>query len=124
MGDALVIANSTPVFVTLFAHYFLGEKCGIVTVVASFFTVIGVVIIAKPPVIFGNEDFDDEMMAATFLALGSMLVATASYLVLRYIRKIHHVVTTLFFGGWGTLETGVLVIILGVWSLPSCPKDW
>lgn len=147
MGDALVISSSTPVFVTLFAHYFLGEKCGVIPILSAVMTVFGVIVIAKPPHIFDNEEFDrktmvckylhvriyalhalcklfDFMKIGTFLALGSMLVATCSYLVLRYIRKVHHVLTTLFFGGWGTAETVVLVLVLGVWSWPNCYKDW
>ncbi|OXA52147.1 hypothetical protein Fcan01_13029, partial [Folsomia candida] len=124
MGDALVISSSTPVFVTLFAHYFLGEKCGVIPILSAVMTVFGVIVIAKPPHIFDNEEFDRKTMIGTFLALGSMLVATCSYLVLRYIRKVHHVLTTLFFGGWGTAETVVLVLVLGVWSWPNCYKDW
>jgi drug/metabolite transporter (DMT)-like permease len=42
IGDALTIASSTPILVALFARIFLGERCGIVTVVASIFTMVGV----------------------------------------------------------------------------------
>jgi drug/metabolite transporter (DMT)-like permease len=53
-----------------------------------------------------------------------MLVATVSYLVLRYIRKVHYAVTNVAFGSWGTFENFGLALIFGVLSWPNCYKDW
>lgn len=47
MPDASIIAFSCPVFVTLFAHLFLGEKCGITPFIVSLTTLSGVVIITR-----------------------------------------------------------------------------
>lgn len=64
MGDALVIANSTPVFVTLFAHYFLSEACGLIPILSAVMTVVGVVVIVNPSHILGREEFDRETMVS------------------------------------------------------------
>lgn len=64
MGDALVIASATPIVVTILARIFLAEKCGLVTIFASIFTLVGVVIINKPPLLTGNDSFDRQTLAS------------------------------------------------------------
>jgi len=62
MGDALTIASSTPIFVAILARIFLGEKCGVVTIVASVFTLIGVVAMTRPPMLTGAAEFDTDTL--------------------------------------------------------------
>jgi drug/metabolite transporter (DMT)-like permease len=64
MGDALTIASSTPIFVAILARVFLGEKCGVITVVASLFTFIGVVAMTRPPMLTGAESFDTQTLVS------------------------------------------------------------
>ncbi len=54
LADASVIVFSTPVFVSLMAHVFLGERAGIVGVLTAIFTFAGVVIISRPPMLSGE----------------------------------------------------------------------
>jgi len=60
MADSMVISFSTPVFVTLVAHLFLGEKCGILPVVSGVVVLLGVGVITRPPLLTGNEAFDSD----------------------------------------------------------------
>lgn len=56
LSDASVIIFSTPVFVVIFARIFLNEPCGVFNVVTIFFTLMGVVLITRPPLLFNGEE--------------------------------------------------------------------
>lgn len=53
LADATVIMFSNPVFTALLAWIFLKEKCTIWDCVFTVFTLAGVIMIARPPFIFG-----------------------------------------------------------------------
>jgi len=53
-----------------------------------------------------------------------MVFATTTFVLLRYLRKLHYSMITLFFGLWGTGETLVLALIVGRLELPRCSEDW
>ena len=55
LGDATVITFTSPVFTTLFAYTLLSESCSIVDGVCGIFSFVGVVIAARPNVIFGEQ---------------------------------------------------------------------
>lgn len=40
------------------AHKVLGEKCGLVPIVSAIFTLLGVIVISRPPHLTGEEEFD------------------------------------------------------------------
>jgi len=58
IGDTSVITYSTPVLVTVLAHFFLGERCGVFPIIVAFVTLCGVVIVTKPPLLTGAAGFD------------------------------------------------------------------
>ncbi|CAG7729703.1 unnamed protein product, partial [Allacma fusca] len=62
VADVTVISHSGPVFVTILAHFFLDEKCGVVSILVSILTGFGVVVIVRPPFITGSESFDTGML--------------------------------------------------------------
>lgn len=62
IADSIVIGTSAPVFVTLFAFLFLGERCGLFPVLTALLALLGVGIISKPPIITGAESLSEETM--------------------------------------------------------------
>ncbi|KAG7203737.1 hypothetical protein KM043_013764 [Ampulex compressa] len=54
LADASVVVFSVPVFVAIFARIFLKEPCGWFNVITVCLTLIGVVLITRPPLIFGH----------------------------------------------------------------------
>ena len=64
LGDATTILFSSPVLVMVLSVFILKERCGVFRIVAAVTLVSGVVLIAKPPFIFGQEG------EATYDALG------------------------------------------------------
>lgn len=57
-----------PIFVALLAKIFLNEKCGLITVIASLFTLVGVVAITRPPLITGASGFDHQTLVSFIFA--------------------------------------------------------
>lgn len=58
IGDTSVITYSTPVLVTVLAHFFLGERCGVFPIIIAMVTLCGVIIVTKPPILTGATEFD------------------------------------------------------------------
>lgn len=56
LSDASVIIFSTPVFVIIFAKIFLNEPCGLFNVATIFLTIMGVILITRPPLLFNDMD--------------------------------------------------------------------
>ena len=65
LGDSSAILFSSPVIVMVLSIFILKEKCGIFRVIASATLLGGVLLIAKPPVVFGSDNTDQ-----TYDALG------------------------------------------------------
>ncbi|MEQ2175932.1 hypothetical protein GOODEAATRI_022772, partial [Goodea atripinnis] len=55
LADATVIMFSNPVFTSILAWIFLKEKCTIWDCLFTVFTFTGVILIARPPFLFGEH---------------------------------------------------------------------
>ena len=64
LADSMVIASSTPVFMTFFAYFLLGEKCGVVPVVVALITLVGVGVICRPPWLTGGGVYDHDVLVS------------------------------------------------------------
>lgn len=62
IADTSVITYSTPVLVTVLAHFFLKERCGVFPIFIAFVTLCGVVIVTKPPILTGATEFDSDTL--------------------------------------------------------------
>ncbi|CAL8087961.1 unnamed protein product [Orchesella dallaii] len=67
IGDVTVISFTTPVFVSILAYFFLGEKLGVVPVLIALITLIGIGIITRPPILSGSQEFDPLNLVRNFL---------------------------------------------------------
>ncbi|CAG7838633.1 unnamed protein product [Allacma fusca] len=123
IGDAMVINSCTPVFAYVFAFFFLGEPMGVMPMATSLVTLIGVVFIIKPPIFTGGT-MDMQTLTGAGLALGSTVLGTCSFVSLRYIRRVHYSVTMLAYGLWGSIETIIPALILGLFSFPEGKVEW
>ncbi|ODN00873.1 Solute carrier family 35 member G1 [Orchesella cincta] len=124
LADAKIIGSCRPVFVTFVAYLWLGEPCGIFPVVASMVAVIGMGVLSKPPILTGQSHFDYDTLMGTGFATLSMLAATLSLVVLRYLRGVHVAVVTLAFGFWGTLLSFACSVAIERFDVPQTNEDW
>ncbi|XP_049615266.1 solute carrier family 35 member G1 [Syngnathus scovelli] len=129
LADATVIMFSNPVFTSLLAWVFLKEKCTIWDCVFTVFTLTGVILIARPPFLFGEhiqgiEGNYTNHIKGTIAAFAGAIGAACTMVVLRKIGKsVHYYLSVWYYAVIGFIECVITVSILGEWKLPFCGQD-
>lgn len=132
LADASVIIFSTPVFVAIFARLFLKEPCGIFNAITVVLTLIGVVLITRPPIIFGDSIpslIDDQITDGDYdlwgpvAAISSTLFGANAYVLLRALKGLHFSVIMTNFGSFALVYTFIISWFLGSLCMPSCGTD-
>ncbi|XP_050070445.1 solute carrier family 35 member G1 [Anopheles maculipalpis] len=132
LADASVIIFSTPVFVAIFARLFLREACGMFNVITIILTLIGVVLITKPPFLFGDNQVsivDEQIMENGYdiwgpvAALSSTLFGANAYVLLRALKGLHFSVIMSNFGAFALLYTLIVCYYIGALCWPLCGTD-
>lgn len=129
LADATVIMFSNPVFTSLLAWVFLKERCTIWDCVFTLFTLTGVILIARPPILFGErvrgiESNYTNHIKGTIAAFGAAIAAACTFVVLRKMGKsVHYYLSVWYYAVIGFIESVITVSVLGEWKLPSCGRD-
>lgn len=132
LADASVVIFSTPVFVAIFARLFLREACGMFNVITILLTLIGVVLITRPPFLFddGSAGLVDEQVIETnydvwgpVAALSSTLFGANAYVLLRALKGLHFSVIMTNFGAFALVYTLIVCYYLGALCWPLCGTD-
>lgn len=132
LADASVIIFSTPVFVAIFARLFLREPCGCFNVITVILTLIGVVLITRPPIIFGSSIpslVDDQIIDENaglwgpVAALSSTLFGANAYVLLRALKGLHFSVIMTNFGAFALVYTILITWVMGALCWPHCGYD-
>lgn len=130
LADASVIVFSVPVFVSIFARIFLKEPCGIFNVISIVLTLIGVILITRPPIIFGsvaksllNIDEDSSNPWGAAAAFGSTLFGANVYILLRALKGLHFSVIMTNFGSFALVQTVFVSWLIGALCVPACGLD-
>nr|XP_001341822.1 solute carrier family 35 member G1 isoform X1 [Danio rerio] len=129
LADATVIMFSNPVFTALLAWIFLKERCTIWDVVFTVFTLTGVILIARPPFLFGGElsgiegDYSSHIKG-TVAAFSGAVGAACTMVILRKIgKRVHYFLSVWYYAVLGLIECVVVLFILDEWTIPSCGWD-
>ncbi|KAK7919591.1 hypothetical protein WMY93_010875 [Mugilogobius chulae] len=129
LADATVIMFSNPVFTSVLAWIFLKEKCTIWDCVFTVFTLTGVILIARPPFIFGKhlsgiESNYSNHIKGAIAAFAGAIGAACTIVVLRKIGKsVHYYLSVWYYAVIGLIECIITVSVLGEWKIPSCGRD-
>lgn len=134
LADASVIIFSTPVFVAIFARVFLKEPCTLFNVVTINMTLLGVVLITRPPFVFGDavpeaagdsEKYIDKTydIWGPVAAISSTLFGANVYILLRALKNLHFSVIMTNFGGIALVYTLIVCGSIGAVCWPSCGRD-
>lgn len=129
LADATVIMFSNPVFTSVLAWIFLKERCTIWDCVFTVFTITGVILIARPPFIFGKHlsgiesNYSNHIKGAV-AAFAGAIGAACTIVILRKIGKsVHYYLSVWYYAVIGLIECIITVSILGEWKIPSCGRD-
>ncbi|XP_053547665.1 solute carrier family 35 member G1 [Bombina bombina] len=129
LADATVITFSSPAFTCVFACIFLKEKCTVWDIVFMLFTLTGVILIARPPFLFGSrldgiEDDYSNHLKGTIAAVASAIGASLTIVLLRKMGKsVHYFLSIWYYAIIGLIECVIALAVIGEWSLPSCGTD-
>ncbi|XP_056285098.1 solute carrier family 35 member G1 [Pseudoliparis swirei] len=129
LADATVIMFSNPVITSLLAWIFLKERCTIWDCVFTVFTISGVLLIARPPFLFGEhrrgiEGNYDNHIKGTIAAFAGAVGAAFTLVVLRKMgRSVHYYLSIWYYAVIGFIECFITVSILGEWKIPHCGRD-
>lgn len=88
IADATTIYFSSPVVVTVFAHFFLNEPFRLVQFTTVLLTLLGVGFISKPEFIFGKSSPDHHYSNQLFGQLLAILAAVTSSVTIINLRKL------------------------------------
>ncbi|UYV61340.1 hypothetical protein LAZ67_1004471 [Cordylochernes scorpioides] len=122
IADASVIIFSVPVLVSILACIFLNEPCGLFETLTVVLTLVGISLIMKLPLIIRNSmAFYNVNHIRGVLAAGlSTLFGACVYIVVRKVKSVHHSVIMLNFGWVAIIQTSLITLAIGTFSLPRC----
>lgn len=132
LADASVVVFSVPVFVAIFARIFLKEPCGPFHVLTVTLTLIGVVLITRPPLLFGGasvpplaapSDRARTDMWGAAAAFAATLFGANAYVLLRALKGLHFAVVMCNFGAFALMQTLGVSALLGALCVPRCGFD-
>lgn len=124
LADASVIVFSVPVFVALFARVFLKEPCGMWNTISIILTLIGVILITQPPLLFGGEKPQHySSLFGAVAAFSSTIFGANAYILLRVLKGLHFSVIMTNFGGYAILQTFFYSVAFGILCMPNCGTE-
>lgn len=129
LADASVIVFSVPVFTAIFARMFLKEPCGLFNIFSVVLTLIGVVLITRPPILFGDSidslgdsEQHTEIWGAV-AAFSATLFGANAYVLLRALKGIHFAVIMTNFGCFALVMCLMVTWGIGALCAPPCGTD-
>ncbi|XP_014164574.1 solute carrier family 35 member G1 [Geospiza fortis] len=129
LADATVITFTSPVFTSLLAWIFLKEKYSLWDVLFTLFAVTGVILIARPPFLFGShvagiEGSYSDHLKGTIAAIASTLSAASTIVILRKVGKsVHYFLSIWYYAVIGLIGCIIALFVLNEWRLPHCGRD-
>ena len=91
MTDTTLITATSPIFTVFFARIFIKESILPVDLLNVIFIFLGMVLIVKPPFIFGENEFvydTNATYAIIGLIAGSVFIQSNVYVTLRLLKSI------------------------------------
>jgi len=122
LADASVIVFSVPVVVAIFARIFLKEPCGLFHYFTLFLTMLGVLLITRPPFLFGQSTTQYSFLGP-IAALSSTIFAAIVYILLRALKDLHFSAIMVCFATYSILQTFSMAWATGNLCWPKCGTE-
>ncbi|KPP62137.1 hypothetical protein Z043_119690 [Scleropages formosus] len=128
LADATVIFFSNPVFTSVLAWIFLKEKCTLWDFAFTLLTVTGVVLIARPPFLFGSdassiEDYTDHIKGTVAAFLGAIAAACTLVILRKMGKNVHYYLSVWYYAVIGFIECIIILFVIDKWTVPFCGWD-
>jgi len=123
IGDSTTILFSSPILVMVLSIFLLSERCGMFRMVAVSTMITGVVLIAKPPIVFGSAGETYDAIGYT-LALSACVMSALGVVLTKLVSKDVDKPVVLFYLGVASSSCGTIgLLTLGEPSVGSY-HDW
>jgi len=116
LGDATAIHYTAPLWTTLGAGFFLNERIGKAISAGIVLSLAGVVLVAKPSVLFGGASLEAWGVAAA--VVGSLL-SGISHVLVRKLRKTDHPVVVVLWLSWVGVALALPFVAVEGWAAPT-----
>lgn len=125
LKDATTLNFSAPIFTALLAAVFLKEPFTPSLQLASFAAFAGVLLIARPPFLFGGPH-EPGRLRGVAIALGGAALTGASYTLLRVVGKAGEppLVSVLWFSVVGVVGSPGMMLVLGTPPVTPSALEW
>jgi drug/metabolite transporter (DMT)-like permease len=118
LAEATVIQYTNPIFVALFAVWFLGERMGRREIALVAISLVGVLLIAHPSFIFGGKATGLDPLVVAIGLVGA-IGSGAAYVMVRRLSVTEHVMVIVFyFSLASTIGSLPLAIPGAIWPTP------
>jgi len=123
LGDSTTILFSSPVIVMVLSIFILKENCGIFRMVAATTLISGVVLIAKPPIVFGSDQETYDALGYS-LVLSACVMSALGIVLTKFISKKVEKLIILFYLGVASSMCGAIGLF--TFGHPSVPEldEW
>ena len=112
LADATVIQYTNPAFAALFAVLVLGERMRLREIACVAMSIGGVLLVARPELLFGGPAGLDPIAVA--VALAGAVLSAAAYVTVRLLATEHHLVVIFYFAVISTLGSAPATAIKAV----------
>ena len=118
LGDVRTLFTTQVIFVNLLACCYLSEPCGAAEVQTVLVTMLGMIMVTNPPLLFGAEEdsdiaYDSTYYAFAFVSLVGAFFMAVSFVACRYLRQVHPNVLAAWGGAVGIVPSLVLARLVG-----------
>lgn len=121
LSDSSAIIFSSPLYVNLFAHFILGESCGLLNIMTVVCSLIGVVLISRPTFLFDPQASYTLDRTGLVCAILASMASALYYIVMRKLKKTP--ISVISF--WYSMVNGILcLVILIPLHTFVIPKGW
>ena len=122
VGDSVTLLFTSTVFAAVLACFFLREKLLATEGIMIILTMVGVVLISKPTIIFGGGNYQSisELVAGLGFGLGAGFLNGCTMVVLRKLgkQKINPFLNILYYSLVGSFTSSVMVLVTDSFRLP------
>ena len=109
-GDAIALGSRFIIWTCLFGVIFLKEKLHWVDMLMIPVTISGVILIARPPFIFGGHEYDDNTLSGILYSLLSAVSIAGLYICLRKISNdVHYTIASFYYSIIGFFGLGLII---------------
>ena len=125
-GDVAMLTAGSPALTAIFAYFILKEKIIPLDILNVLLVLAGMLLIAKPPFLFGNskEYEEDSHYAVAAIAVSCLAVIQANvFFVLRLLKEVHFAQILLSFGLVATVVSGCALLIFSTPRVPVSAFD-